>query len=47
MGLRPKTARVVQEGKEIEIPVDEVEVVIFCSSSLARKSRSMVKSPAA
>ncbi len=26
MGLRPKTARVVQEGKEIEIPVDEVEV---------------------
>jgi Cu+-exporting ATPase len=26
MGLRPKTARVIQEGKEIEIPVDEVEV---------------------
>lgn len=26
MGLRPKTARVIQDGKEIEIPVDEVEV---------------------
>ena len=26
MGLRPKTARVIQESKEIEIPVDEVEV---------------------
>lgn len=26
MGLKPKTARVVQDGKEIEIPVDEVEV---------------------
>ncbi len=26
MGLRPKSARVLQDGKEIEIPVDEVEV---------------------
>ncbi|MDD2458561.1 MAG: copper-translocating P-type ATPase, partial [Eubacteriales bacterium] len=26
MGLRPKSARVIQDGKEIEIPVDEVEV---------------------
>ncbi|NCB00023.1 MAG: copper-translocating P-type ATPase [Clostridia bacterium] len=26
MGLKPKTARVIQDGKEIEIPVDEVEV---------------------
>ena len=25
MGLQPKTARVVQDGKELEIPVDEVE----------------------
>jgi Cu+-exporting ATPase len=25
MGLAPKTARVVQDGKELEIPVDEVE----------------------
>ncbi len=26
MGLAPKTARVIQEDKEIEIPIDEVEV---------------------
>ena len=26
MGLRPKTASVIKQGKEIEIPIDEVEV---------------------
>ncbi len=26
MGLRPKTARLIREGREIEIPVDEVKV---------------------
>jgi Cu+-exporting ATPase len=25
MGLKPKTATVLQEGREIELPIDEVE----------------------
>ena len=26
MGLTPKTATVIQDGEEIEVPIDEVEI---------------------
>jgi P-type Cu+ transporter len=38
MGLRAKTARVIRDGVEAEVPVDDVRVGMWSSSSRVRKS---------
>ena len=47
IGLQAKTARVLRDGKEIDIPVEEVLVGDTSSSGPARRSRSTARSSTA